>query len=277
MFGIRFGLKRWGRIARLTIFILLALELGLTVGVLALFAITEESAYKPKLWQDGFDNGFNSSPAQPIYNMVNGKKSNTPLVWSQYLVQFNITISVLSTFTLLVKSVMAIMRVLYPFISIIIHGIEFGLYMFSIHGQTSPDTIDPQHINNGPPWFITKSCSVTALPQNIGYCKQAKASFYVSVVMAAIFGTHLLLSIYAILFASEEKDDDQEALVEKKGKTRQEPLWEMVPIPETPKTPYHNMPMSPMTPRTKAFQSLQGVGPSTHQYAFPPPPKKAKK
>jgi hypothetical protein len=83
MLGIRFGLKRWGRIARLTIFILLGLELGLTVGVLALFAITEESAYKPKLWQDGFDNGFNSSPAQPIYNMVNGKKSNTPLVWSQ--------------------------------------------------------------------------------------------------------------------------------------------------------------------------------------------------
>jgi hypothetical protein len=117
------------------------------------------------------------------------------------LVQFNITISVLSTFTLLVKSVMAIMRVLYPFISIIIHGIEFGLYMFSIHGQTSPDTIDPQHINNGPPWFITKSCSVTALPQNIGYCKQAKASFYVSVVMAYVSLHNVLWPLLNMLTA----------------------------------------------------------------------------
>ena len=108
------------------------------------------------------------------------------LIISISLVQFNITISVLSTFTLLVKSVMAVMRVLYPFISFIVHGIEFGLYMFSIYGQTSPDTIDPQHMNNGPPWYITKSCSVTALPQNIGYCKQAKASFYVSVIMAYV-------------------------------------------------------------------------------------------
>src|ERR1700759_5571103 len=96
-------------------------------------------------------------------------------------------------------------------------------------------------------------------------------------INSAIFGTHVFMSIHAMLFAPETKEEDQESLMESKGKGRQEPLWEMVPIPETPKTPYHNMPMSPMTPRTKAFQSLQGVGPSTHQYAFPPPPKKAKK
>jgi hypothetical protein len=83
MFGIRFGLRRWGRISRVIILTLIGLEFGLTIGALALFAIAEESAYKPKLWQDGFDNGFNSSPAQPIYDLVNGKKSTTPLVWSQ--------------------------------------------------------------------------------------------------------------------------------------------------------------------------------------------------
>jgi hypothetical protein len=78
---------------------------------------------------------------------------------------------------------MAVMRVLYPVLSIFIHGIEFGLYMYSVYGQTSHDTIDPDHINNGPPWYITKSCSVAVLPSDIGYCKQAKASFYVAVFM----------------------------------------------------------------------------------------------
>lgn len=73
---------------------------------------------------------------------------------------------------------MQVMNVLYPIISFLVHGLEFGLYMYSIVGQTSSDTIDPAHMNNGPPWFITKSCSVTRLASNVGFCKQAKAAFY---------------------------------------------------------------------------------------------------
>ena len=72
---------------------------------------------------------------------------------------------------------------MYPIFSFLLHGLETGLYAYSIVGQTSPDTSDPQNINNGPPWYITKGCSVSFKPSNIGYCKQAKGTFYVAVFM----------------------------------------------------------------------------------------------
>jgi len=249
---------------------LIGVELALTISLLALFGIADPNTYRTKLWRDGYINGFNSSPAQPIFDLVNGGEYVVPLVWSEHLTKFNLIISVISTFTLLVKVVMQVMNVLYPILSFIMHGLELGLYAYSIYGQTSPDTIDPEHTNNGPPWYITKSCSVAKLQQNVGYCKQAKASFYATVFITAVFAIHIGLSVYSMLFAPSVRDSDEESFVEK-GKGREE-KWEMVPIPETPKTPYGGMPMSPMTPRTKAFQSLAGP-----PMVFPPPPRKAKK
>jgi hypothetical protein len=86
-------------------------------------------------------------------------------------------------FILLIKSVLVPLHGFFPPVSVLIHAIEIGIYAFSIYGQTSPDTIDPKHINNGPPWYITKSCNVASLKSNIGFCKQAKAAFYVAVFM----------------------------------------------------------------------------------------------
>jgi hypothetical protein len=60
----------------------LGLELMFSISGLALYSIADPNLYRTKLWMDGFDNGFNSSPAQPIYDMVNGRTSSTPLVWS---------------------------------------------------------------------------------------------------------------------------------------------------------------------------------------------------
>jgi hypothetical protein len=56
----------------------------MTIAILVFFGIAEPDTYRTKLWQDGFNNGFNSSPAQPLYDMVNGKASKliSPLVWS---------------------------------------------------------------------------------------------------------------------------------------------------------------------------------------------------
>jgi hypothetical protein len=82
---------------------------------------------------------------------------------------------------MLAKSLMHIMRVLYPILSIVIHGAEFAIWTFSVYGQTSGDTIDPDHMNPGPPWYITKNCNVSKLQTNVHYCLQAKASFYVTV------------------------------------------------------------------------------------------------
>jgi hypothetical protein len=87
----------------------------------------------------------------------------------------------MTIFILLAKSVTAVMKVLYPWISLLFHSVELALFAFSIHGQTAPDTIDKDHQNPGLPWYITKSCSVTRRESNKGYCLQAKVSFYMTV------------------------------------------------------------------------------------------------
>jgi hypothetical protein len=84
MFKLRIGLKRW-RVTK-PIYALLICEAPFIIAGLALYGIADPNTYRSRLWQDGFDNGFNSSPAQPIYDLVNGGKMVVPLVWSQLLV-----------------------------------------------------------------------------------------------------------------------------------------------------------------------------------------------
>jgi hypothetical protein len=99
------------------------------------------------------------------------------------ITQFNVVIIVLSTFVLICKGVMVILKWLPTILSLILHLLLIGIYSFSIHAQTSPDTIDPAHPNFGPPWYITHSCKVTKLKSNVGYCEQAKGSFVLSVIL----------------------------------------------------------------------------------------------
>jgi hypothetical protein len=98
------------------------------------------------------------------------------------MTKYDLVISVLSMFILLLKSTLVPMHVFYPIFSFLIHAIEIGLWSYSVYGQTSPDTLDPKGRRNAP-WYITKSCSVSYKPSNVEYCMQAKASFYVSIVM----------------------------------------------------------------------------------------------
>jgi len=279
----RIAFKRWRNVK--IIYGLLALQFAFVLLTLILFGLASEYDYRAALWEDGYLNGFNSNPSQPIFNLDNGGTMTTPLVWSDFVTKFNVFISVLSMFLLLIKGVMATMGIFYPVISASCHCVEMILWAYSIHAQTAPDTIDPEHINNGPPWFITKSCSVTKLQQDVGSCEQAKASFYAAVFTLALFCIQILLALHSIVFAPEPKPEDEEKLpIESKGK-EPERQWEMVPIPATPGTPFGRLPMSPMTPRTKAFQALEGEAkglpfrqryPEPPPLSFPPPPKAKK-
>ena len=62
---------------------LIALEFGLTVGFLTMVGIAQPDTYRKKLWQDGADNGFNSSPLTGLYAAANYQPYSTPMVWSQ--------------------------------------------------------------------------------------------------------------------------------------------------------------------------------------------------
>ena len=53
------------------------------VTSLAFFGIAAPDLYRTALWGDGFNNGFNSSPAQILYAYANYRPiPKTPLVWS---------------------------------------------------------------------------------------------------------------------------------------------------------------------------------------------------
>jgi hypothetical protein len=61
---------------------LLVAEFPFTVANLALFGIASPNLYRTKLWQEGADLGFNSSPQTILYAFANYKPVKTPLVWS---------------------------------------------------------------------------------------------------------------------------------------------------------------------------------------------------
>lgn len=99
------------------------------------------------------------------------------------MTKYELVISVVSMFILLVKTVLVPLHKLFPLLSLVIHALETGLYAFSVYGQTSSDTIDPKRSNNGPPWYITKPCSVAHFQKNVGFCQQAKSAFIVTVFL----------------------------------------------------------------------------------------------
>ena len=169
---------------------LFCLEFCLTVATLALYGIADPDLYRTKLWTDGAANGFNSNPESQLYAAANHQSIKTPLVWSQFITSFNVVIAVLSMFLLLAKSIMFVMHILYPALSTVIHAVLAALYAVSLHAQVSPDMSDPSHPQPGAPWYITKSCTVVHDPGNLGYCKQAKATFAVTVVMVYVSPPH---------------------------------------------------------------------------------------
>lgn len=79
----KFFLSRRWRPNKWPFFGLAVIELGLTVALLALFGIAAPNTYRTKLWQDGSDNGFNSSPTTGLYAAANYRPYTTPRVWSR--------------------------------------------------------------------------------------------------------------------------------------------------------------------------------------------------
>lgn len=85
-------------------------------------------------------------------------------------------------FILLLKSVLHVMHLFRPWLSLVVHVALTALWAVSIYGQAGPDRMDPEHPSSTP-WYLTKSCGVVYTPANANYCKQAKASFAVTVIM----------------------------------------------------------------------------------------------
>jgi hypothetical protein len=193
-------------------------------------------------------------------------------------------------FFYLIKCTGWLLHVLWPVFSFPLHSALLALWAVSIRVQTAPDTIDPDRINNGAPWYITKSCGIASTSTIQKYCMQAKASFAVSVIMLyvahpiplhsnltttcrAIYAFHVLLALYSLIRPSataraayESKRAAKIAEKEKWAHLERSPvenemtaeeqwqhMWELQQLPRTP-----GAMKSPMTPRTQAFGALDG-------------------
>lgn len=84
---------------------------------------------------------------------------------------------------MIVKAPCHVLRIFYPILSVIIHAGLVAIYIVSAVGQAGSDKSDPQHPQNGPPWYISKSCSVAKHPENVSYCQQAKALFAFTIII----------------------------------------------------------------------------------------------
>lgn len=98
------------------------------------------------------------------------------------ITNWNVIISVLSLFILLVESILYVVHLFYPLLSLVVHLVLAALWAVSVYGQAGPDNSDPRRPSSTP-WYLSKSCSLASEPRNVGYCKQAKASLAVTVLM----------------------------------------------------------------------------------------------
>ncbi|KAI9882490.1 MAG: hypothetical protein M1823_005762 [Watsoniomyces obsoletus] len=225
---------------------LFTVEFLFTIPVLALFGIAAPNTFRTHLWKDGGRNEFNSDPNQILYAYANYRPlPKTPMVWSQFITNWNLAISLVSMFTLLIAAVLHIMHIFYPILSLLSHLVLTALYAVSIYGQAGPDRSDPRHPSSSP-WYLTKSCSVAIEPRNEHYCNLAKATFAVTVVMLVIFLVHIPLAIYSLIpgKGSGKAEDANSVMSEHVEKP-----FEMNNVPSTPAR-------TPFSPRTTAFNAL---------------------
>jgi hypothetical protein len=221
-----------------------------------------------------------------IVRMLFTSTSGTSRLTLPSITNYNVVISVLSMFLMLAKSIMYICHVFPPILSVIIHAALIGLYAVSVSYQAGSDTSDPEHPQNGPPWYITKSCSVVHDPSITGYCTQAKAAFYCTVVMMVVFAAYFGFAAFSCFPSKshqEEYTEKKRLRDERYGHLDKDPVkneeYDMLPAtpftPGMPRVPQAQQNFVPATPRTLAFNRLGGMSdpPVRKHFSTPNAPK----
>jgi hypothetical protein len=98
---------------------------------------------------------------------------------------YNMIVSIITMFILLVKVVLFIMHFWIPLLSLIVNILVVALWCVAIYGQAGPDHSDPEHPSNVA-WYITQSCELAASSGNKHNCVMAKASFAASIIMVYV-------------------------------------------------------------------------------------------
>ncbi|PYH91483.1 hypothetical protein BO71DRAFT_401352 [Aspergillus ellipticus CBS 707.79] len=228
-------------------FILMTIELPLAIILLTLTGIASHDLYRTKLWQDGADNGFNSNPNEKLYAAANHRPYKTPIVWSSFITEYNLVLGILSLFIWITKIPVHVLHMLTPPLSAFIHAGLIAVWIYSIRYQAGPDMSDPEHPQPGPPWYITKKCSVAAQKNDIHYCMQAKALFGFSIIIICYYFVVLCISLRNCVMTQEERDEMEELREERKTMKEYEDFVLQTPgIPMTGSLPMRHPGQMPM-------------------------------
>ena len=98
------------------------------------------------------------------------------------LTDYNVAVSVLAMFIMIVKIVMFSLHIWFPLLSAIVNAVLTGLFVASIYGQAGPDHSDPLHPSSSA-WYITKSCDYASALGAKNYCLQAKGAFAATIFL----------------------------------------------------------------------------------------------
>ncbi|TPX19096.1 uncharacterized protein E0L32_011257 [Thyridium curvatum] len=272
--GYRLLHRPW-RVKNPIYWLMLAELLGL-VPILVLFGIAQPDMYRTTMWRIGNANGWNSNPNMILYAYANHRPlpirmvSNVSLFFffrprppqppgHLRLTNFNVAISVISLFMLLVKMIGFIMKVWYPLVGGLISLALTALYVASMVGQMGPDHADRDPSKHSSvAWYISHSCAPARAFNAERSCMLAKGTFAVTVYMAFLYVVNTGLAVWALLpnrglDVEEDEygggggggDDDNSS-----GSPTSAKQWEMQP----PRTPHGTT--VPFTPRTQAFHAL---------------------
>ncbi|EEY21113.1 conserved hypothetical protein [Verticillium alfalfae VaMs.102] len=275
--------RKWPSAKRYMWFNMLA-ELICMVPLLVLFGIAQPNTWRTKMWQIGYENGWNSDPRMILYAHANYRPlPKIPFVWSQSLTDFNVALTLVSLFSLIVRMVLFIMKVYYPLVALIFNIILTALWTTSMYGQMGPDHADPERPSNIA-WYITRSCAPAGGRHNAEKsCRLAKASFAVTVLMLAVVLVNLGMAVWGMWpteadkhphrknsrwgdDSDDEDDEDDNVESDRSSPVKTGGQWEMASMAggKGPASP--RVMVQPYTPRTMAFQTLDRKLPLRQQY-----------
>jgi hypothetical protein len=184
------------------------------------------------------------------------------------LYNYDLVIGVLSTFIFLVKVPVHVLRFFYPPVGVFVNGVCLILYIVAACFQAGSDTSDPRHLQKGPPWYITKPCSVSFYPSDVGYCQQAKALFAFTVIVITLYFAETVLAMMSCFSTQAEREAVRQRRLEKREEKDAEnramreydeiinsPMFPPVAMPNAIYTPGLTNPMASPYHQSQFFQS----------------------
>ena len=113
-------------------------------------------------------------------------------------------------FILLVKSVLFVVELFPPLLSLLVHSLLIVLYGISIGHQAGSDYSDPEHPSRVP-WYLRRGCGPPVAPVLHGYCQQAQSSFAVAVCMWYVASlSPMSFNIWKVLEREREREREAE-------------------------------------------------------------------